>query len=95
MAWTANLVVPGTGLIARRREWLGAALALLFGVCGHAAILGTWVAPKQWPAWITTAAWVLAGSVWAAAQGLYLHETRRSDRADGGTNGSNKRSSGD
>ena len=35
-----NLLVPGTGLILLRREWLGLAMAMLFCVCAQVGLWG-------------------------------------------------------
>ncbi|UCG32113.1 MAG: hypothetical protein JSU68_10650 [Phycisphaerales bacterium] len=65
-----NLFVPGTGLILARREWLGIALAALFGVLVQLGLWGCLIEPARVPTWLV--ATCLAGSalVWLAAQYL-------------------------
>ncbi|MFH1419762.1 MAG: hypothetical protein ABII12_15930 [Planctomycetota bacterium] len=64
----ANMVLPGTGLIIRRREWLGISIALLFGICGNVVLAGLLIAPAVFPVWLTTLAAILAALTWGAAQ---------------------------
>lgn len=66
-----NLFLPGAGLILRRREWLGLALVVLFGICCNVAIAGWLIAPAAIPGWLTTLAAVLAAATWLAAQVLF------------------------
>lgn len=66
-----NLFLPGTGLILRRREWLGLSLAVLFGVCCNVAIAGWLIAPAAIPGWLTMFAVLLAAVTWLAAQVLF------------------------
>lgn len=63
-----NLLVPGTGLILLRREWLGLASALLFGLCLEVALFCALISPLSLPFRVQVVAWVAAASIWAAAQ---------------------------
>ena len=65
-----NLVLPGAGLILLRREWLGLAAAMLFGLCVEVGLFGRLVAPAVVPVWAQEAAWGAAGVIWVAAQML-------------------------
>ena len=66
-----NLLIPGSGLILLGREWLGASLAFVFGICGHIALAGWLIAPAAVPrGWIALAV-VLASLSWIAAQVLH------------------------
>ena len=40
MALLLNLILSGSGLILRRREWLGLSMAMIFAICGNVAIAG-------------------------------------------------------
>lgn len=72
MAWLFNVVLPGSGLIIRRREWLGFSLAVVFGLCGNVALAGWLIAPAAVPFWLTMLAVGLSGLSWVASQ-LLLH----------------------
>lgn len=74
MAWLLNVVLPGTGLILRRREWLGFSLAVLFGICGNVALAGWLIAPAAVPGWLTRLAFELCGGVWLLSQVLLLRQ---------------------
>jgi hypothetical protein len=67
-----NLILPGTGLILLRREWLGFCLAMVFGISGNIALAGWLIAPLAVPPALTTLALLLAIMSWLAAQ-LLLH----------------------
>ncbi|RIK67490.1 MAG: hypothetical protein DCC65_06585 [Planctomycetota bacterium] len=77
-----NLVIPGTGLIARRREWLGFSLALLFGICGNVGLASWLIAPEALPSWLTYVAFALAGLTWLLAQFLYARQCRHLSRCE-------------
>ncbi|HKQ49616.1 MAG TPA: hypothetical protein VJZ71_16205 [Phycisphaerae bacterium] len=66
--WLLNVILPGTGLILARREWLGFLLAIVFGICGNVALAGWFIAPAAMPPWLAAIATVLALLSWAAAQ---------------------------
>ena len=68
LAVVCNLAVPGSGLIVLRREWLGLALAVLFGLLVEVALLGTLVVPAAVPVWITRSCIAGAALVWVSAQ---------------------------
>jgi hypothetical protein len=70
-----NLVVPGSGLILRRREWLGVALAGLFGMAVNVALGGWLLAPMAIPGWIKWSAAAIAVCAWALAQSLFLSQS--------------------
>lgn len=74
LSWLLNLVLPGTGLILRRREWLGFLLALVFGISGNIALAGWLIAPLAVPVVMTGLAFLLAGLSWLAAQVLLHRE---------------------
>jgi len=65
-----NGLVPGTGLIALGRMWLGVALAAWFAMAGEVAVCGALIAPMSIPRWITVAAGAVAGAAWLVGQGL-------------------------
>ena len=68
MAWSLNVLLPGAGLIIRRRAWLGFSLAFVFGICGNVALAGWLIAPAAVPTWLTQVALGLAGLAWLSAQ---------------------------
>ncbi|MFQ5489271.1 MAG: hypothetical protein ACE5GE_01005 [Phycisphaerae bacterium] len=68
LAILCNLLVPGSGLIVLRRDWLGLALALLFGVFGQVALWGTLIVPAVVPGWLTTGSLAAATGIWLGAQ---------------------------
>lgn len=72
-----NALVPGAGLIAAQREWLGLSLALLFGICGQIALAGRLLAPAALPPWTAWLATSLAAAVWLSAQLLLIRRQRR------------------
>jgi tetratricopeptide (TPR) repeat protein len=71
-----NLLVPGTGLIALGRAWLGVALAAWFALGAEVALCAALIAPMSIPRWITVTAGVLAGIAWLAGQGLLINYIR-------------------
>ena len=72
-----NVVVPGGGLIALRREWLGLAVAALFGVLGQVALLGLLMLPATIPMWLTAVCGGVAVVVWLGAQWLLWLRVRQ------------------
>ncbi|MFQ5412027.1 MAG: hypothetical protein ACE5EC_07005 [Phycisphaerae bacterium] len=76
MTWILNLILPGTGLIVRRREWLGMAMAAVFAICGNVGIAGRTIAPEAVPGWLTVLAIVLAVLSWVLAQILCYRQGR-------------------
>ena len=72
--WLLNLILPGAGLIVRRREWLGFSLALLFGICGNLALAGWLIAPAAVPSGLTFPAFVISGLIWLIAQICLLRQ---------------------
>jgi hypothetical protein len=70
MAWLLNLLLPGTGLILRRREWLGFLVAVVFGLLGNLALAGLLIAPEALPGWLIRSALGGAGLVWISAQAM-------------------------
>lgn len=68
MAQIVNLVLPGLGLVLLRKEWLGAAVALLFSICVNIAIAGLVIAPDAIPAWLSWSAGGLGCVVWLFSQ---------------------------
>ncbi len=69
-AFILNLLVPGSGLIVLRREWLGLAITVLFVVFAQIGLVGTWLLPESLPDLVTLGGWAAAGLVWAGAQWL-------------------------
>jgi hypothetical protein len=84
MAWLLNVIVPGTGLIVRRREWLGFCLALVFGICGNVALAGWLIAPAAVPGWLVQVAAGLCGLSWLLSQWLMLRQGMLLDRRAAG-----------
>lgn len=83
MTWVLNILVPGVGLILRRREWLGLTLALLYALCANLAIASWLIAPDAIPSWLAALATSFTGLGWLAAQWLFARhqaETRRRAR---------------
>lgn len=71
-----NLLVPGTGLIALGRMWLGIALAVWFALGAEMAIGGLMLAPMSLPAWVALTAGGLAVTAWLVGQGLLVTQIR-------------------
>jgi len=78
--WAANLLVPGAGLILCRREWLGVAVATVFGLCGQVALAGWFIAPAAIPTWLTVGVSILTGGAWIIGQHLLRQRIREWDR---------------
>lgn len=76
--WLFNFLLPGTGLILVRREWLGFLLALVFGICGNVALAGWFIAPAAVPIWLTRIAGAMTVLAWLASQMLLKRQTARS-----------------
>jgi len=72
LAWLLNLLLPGCGLILQRRDWLGFALAMLYGVCGNIALAGWLIAPDEIRPGVRAAAVGVCIFTWLLAQWL-LH----------------------
>jgi len=68
VAVLVNLIIPGAGLIAARREWFGVLLALLFGLCAQLALAAVFFAPASVPDSFAVIAALAAGVVWLVAQ---------------------------
>ena len=77
-----NLIVPGSGLIVLRREWLGLTAAVLFGVFGQIALLGALLLPATIPSWLTTLSFSAAVFVWLGAQWQLLVRIRTATGPD-------------
>lgn len=71
-----NVLVPGTGLIALGRVWLGVALAAWFALGAEVAACGALIAPASIPRWIAWGAGLLAGVAWLVGQGLLVTHIR-------------------
>ncbi|HUU82898.1 MAG TPA: hypothetical protein VM243_05270 [Phycisphaerae bacterium] len=82
LAVVCNLIVPGSGLIVLRREWLGLAAAVLFGVFGQTALLGLLLLPATIPAWMTMLSFSAAVFVWLGAQWQLLVRIRTATGPD-------------
>ncbi len=76
MVWLLNVIIPGAGLIIRRREWLGLALAVVFAICGNVAIAALLIAPAAVPRWLTIPAISLGAASWILAQYLCHRQGR-------------------
>jgi tetratricopeptide (TPR) repeat protein len=78
LTWTiVNLLVPGTGLIVVRREWLGLSIALLYTVLAQIGLVGILIAPLLVPQWLVISALGGAATVWLASQWLFLQRLAR------------------
>lgn len=77
-----NVLVPGSGLIVLRREWLGLAVAVLFTVLAQIAVFGRWIVPQDVPAWVSGGASLAAGAVWGLAQWLGWAQARFNESAE-------------
>ncbi len=71
-----NCIVPGTGLIALGRTWLGVALAIWFGLGAEAAACGALIAPASLPTAVTVIGALFAAGAWVLGQGLLLSRIR-------------------
>jgi hypothetical protein len=76
LAIICNLVVPGSGLIVLRREWLGLALAVLFALLAEVALAGALIVPATIPVSLTTLSFSAAVLVWIGAQWRLLVRLR-------------------
>ena len=65
-----NLLIPGTGMIVARREWLGAALAILYGVLLELGLWGCLIEPMRVSKWAAVAFLFGAAIIWIAGQVL-------------------------
>jgi hypothetical protein len=72
-----NVILPGSGLIPIRREWLGLSLSILFAICVNIFVAGRWIAPLAIPGWLAATALGLAILCWVTAQVLLTHYARR------------------
>lgn len=79
----SNVLVPGSGLIVLRREWLGAAIAILFCIFMQIWLVGWLLLPVQVPAWSAWACAAAAAAVWLGAQWLFLRRSRAVAEAHG------------
>jgi hypothetical protein len=71
-----NVIVPGSGLVICRREWLGLAIAMLFAILANVAILGIAVLPAAIPPWVTGTCLGAAVIVWLGSQWQLLVRMR-------------------
>lgn len=71
-----NVLVPGTGLMALGRPWLGLALAIWFGLGSEIALIGLLLAPASIPTGLVVVAAGLAVIAWLIAQGLLVSRIR-------------------
>ncbi|MCZ6683368.1 MAG: hypothetical protein O7D94_08770 [Planctomycetota bacterium] len=69
-----NILLPGTGLIVRRREWLGLCLVMLYGVCANVALASRWIAPESIPRPLGSLALTIAACAWILSQALYRRQ---------------------
>jgi hypothetical protein len=71
-----NLVVPGSGMILLRREWLGFVAAILFSLLAALAIVGRWVVPRDVPPLLVAVSGWAAVGVWGLTQWLVHRRAR-------------------
>ncbi len=76
LSWPANLLLPGTGLVLMRREWLGLALAMVFSISGNVVIAGRWIAPATVPDWMSALALLIGAATWCLSQYLLWRQRR-------------------
>jgi len=76
LAFGMNVLVPGTGLIALGRVWLGIAVAAWFALGAEVAACGALIAPASIPRWIAWATALLATAAWLVGQGLLMTHVR-------------------
>jgi len=91
MGTLINLLIPGTGLILLGREWLGALLAVVFGICGQIALAGWLIAPAAVPRGLVVVAVIVAGLTWIASQAMYQRLWFIQRRSDAETSGGTPR----
>lgn len=77
LAIALNVLVPGTGLILLRREWLGAALAGLYIVLLQIALSGLLLLPAVVPAPTARLILAAAAGVWLASMRLVVLRARQ------------------
>ncbi len=77
IAGILNVVLPGTGLIVARREWLGVVIVGLFSVAVNLCILGLWIEPEWVPRQVLFSAAGAAAGCWLAAQWALFLQWRR------------------
>ncbi len=77
-AMIVNLLVPGAGLIGLRREWLGLAVALLFGILAQISLMGVLLLPAVIPTRVSVLTAMAAATVWGWAQWLLVRRLRAS-----------------
>ena len=65
-----NLLLPGTGLILLRREWLGLCTSLFFALALEVGLFSWLLAPLALPFWVQVVAWLCGGAIWVGAQML-------------------------
>lgn len=75
-ATALNLLLPGSGLILARREWLGLTQAILFTTFSQVSIFGLWIAPAAIPGWALVGSVVAATATWCVAQWLLRRRLR-------------------
>lgn len=68
------MLLPGTGLIIRRREWLGFCLVILYGVSGNVVLAGWLIAPDSVPSWMWRVAVGMTAVTWLLSQWLYRRQ---------------------
>ncbi len=76
LAILLNMLVPGSGLVILRREWLGLCLALLYGLLAQTALWGVWLIPVSIPGFVVIGSAISAATVWAGAQWLLMQRWR-------------------
>ena len=67
-----NVLIPGAGLIVLRREWLGSAVALLFGMLAGSGIWGCLISPASAGTWTVALTLTGAALIWLGGQ-ILLH----------------------
>jgi hypothetical protein len=77
LAFAANLIAPGAGLVILRRDALGVALVVLFVILAQVAVWGLFLVPSSIPDPVSIVACVGAGVVWLVAQWMAHGQARR------------------
>ncbi|MCG3138337.1 MAG: hypothetical protein HJJLKODD_02200 [Phycisphaerae bacterium] len=77
MAILLNLLLPGSGLIIARREWVGFFMALLFSMNGQLLVVGQWIAPRWVPWPVQVAGGAAVAAIWLGAQIMLARTLRR------------------
>ena len=72
-----NVLIPGSGLIVLRREWLGLSISVLFSLFAQIVIFGWLIVPLDIPKWAVTASVAGLAAVWGLSQYLVFARIRQ------------------